>query len=139
MPSPFATHEHHEFMAAAHEALGSPNLQLALSRLGETLALGNRTAFERLAGSSLLRDKARAIKDETLAHLDVHIEQLDRAVTARGGHVHYATDGSEAVAIVREIVRQTGTKRIVKSKSMVTEEIHLNRHLQEDGLEVTET
>ncbi len=139
MPSQFATHEHHEFLAASHEALGSPNLQLALSRLGETLALGNRTAFEKLSGSSLLRDKARAIKDDTLAHLDVHIEQLERAVTARGGHVHYAVDGNEAVAIVREIVRQTGTRRIVKSKSMVTEEIHLNRHLEEDGLEVTET
>src|SRR5262245_8558332 len=75
MSSPFATHEHHEFLAASHEALGSPNLQLALSRLGETLAAGNRTAFEKLPGSSLLRDKARAIKDETLAHLDAHLEQ----------------------------------------------------------------
>jgi L-lactate dehydrogenase complex protein LldF len=139
MPSQFATHEHHEFLAASHEALGSPNLQLALSRLGETLALGNRTAFEKLSGSSLLRDKARAIKDETLAHLDVHIEQLERAVTARGGNVHFAVDGPESVAIVREVARKTGARRIVKSKSMVTEEIHLNRHLEEEGLEVTET
>ncbi|MBI3866573.1 MAG: iron-sulfur cluster-binding protein [Planctomycetia bacterium] len=139
MASRFATHEHHEFLAAAHEALESPNLQLALSRLGETLAAGNRTAFERLPGSSLLRDKARAIKDETLAHLDGHIEQLERAIVARGGHVHFATDGSAAVAIVREIIRKAGAKRVVKSKSMVTEEIHLNQHLEESGVEVTET
>jgi L-lactate dehydrogenase complex protein LldF len=139
MASPFATHEHHEFMAAAHEALGSPNLQLALSRLGETLAAGNRTAFEILPGSSLLRDKARAIKDDTLAHLDEHIEQLERAIGARGGHVHFATDGADAVAIVRKIIHQTGVKRVVKSKSMVTEEIHLNRHLEESEVEVTET
>src|SRR5207302_10540758 len=115
MPSSFATHEHHEFMAAAHEALGSPNLQLALARLGETLAAGNRTAFERLPGSSLLRDKARAIKDETLAHLDAHLEQLERAVVARGGHVHFADDGTDAVAIVREIIRSSGVKRVVQS------------------------
>ena len=139
MTSAFATHEHHEFLAASHEALGSPNLQLALSRLGETLALGNRTAFEKLPGSSLLRDKARAIKDETLAHLDVHLEQLERAVIARGGNVHWAADGTDAVAIVREIARSSGTRRVVKSKSMVTEEIHLNRHLEETGIEVTET
>jgi L-lactate dehydrogenase complex protein LldF len=139
MTSPFATHEHHEFLAASHEALGSPNLQLALSRLGETLAAGNRTAFERLPGSSLLRDKARAIKDETLAHLDEHLEQLERAIVARGGHVHYAADGLEAVAIVREIASRSGVRRVVKSKSMVTEEIHLNRHLEESGIEVTET
>lgn len=139
MPSPFATHEHHEFLAASREALASPNLQLALSRLGETLAAGNRSAFEKLAGSSLLRDKARAIKDETLAHLDVHLEQLERAVIARGGHVHYAADGPDAVAIVREIIKKDGVQRVVKSKSMVTEEIHLNKHLEESGVEVTET
>src|SRR6516162_2477526 len=129
MPSQFATHEHHEFLAASQEALGSPNLQLALPPLGETLAAGNRTAFERLPGSSLLRDKARAIKDETLAHLDAHIEQLERSITARGGHVHFATDGADAVAIVRDIIRAAGASRVVKSKSMVTEEIHLNQHL----------
>lgn len=139
MPSPFATHEHHEFLAASREALASPNLQLALSRLGETLAAGNRTAFEKLSGSSLLRDKARAIKDETLAHLDVHLEELERAVVSRGGHVHFASDGTDAVAIVREIIKTSGVSRVVKSKSMVTEEIHLNQHLEESGVEVTET
>jgi L-lactate dehydrogenase complex protein LldF len=139
MPSQFAVREHHEFLAASHEALRSPNLQLALSRLGETLAAGNKTAFERLPGSSLLRDKARAIKDEALAHLDQHIEQLERAVKARGGHVHFAADGNQAIAIVQEVVRAASVKRVVKSKSMVTEEIHLNRHLEEAGVEVTET
>src|SRR5437868_15439734 len=97
MVSRFAKHEHHEFLAASREALGSPNLQLALSRLGETLAAGNRTAFERLPGSSLLRDKARAIKDETLAHLDAHLADLERAVTARGGHVHFADEDRKSV------------------------------------------
>ncbi len=137
--SRFAIHEHHEFMEASAEAMASPNLQLALSRLGETLALGNRTAFEKLPGSSLLRDKARAIKDETLAHLDEHLEQLERSILARGGHVHFAADGDEANAIVAKIIRDRGVKRVVKSKSMVTEEIHLNAHLEKCGVEVTET
>ena len=139
MPSTFAIHEHHEFLAASREALDSPNLQIALNRLGETLALGNRNAFERLPGSSLLRDKARAIKDETLAHLDRYIEQLEAAVTARGGHVYFATDGDDANEIVARIASERGITKIVKSKSMVTEEIHLNRHLESLGMEVTET
>lgn len=139
MTSQFAIHEHHEFLAASEEALQSANLQIALSRLGETLAAGNKTAFEKLPGSSLLRDKARAIKDETLAHLDEHIETLEKAIIARGGHVHFADDGADAVEIVQRIVRERGVKTIVKSKSMVTEEIHLNRHLEETGVEVTET
>jgi L-lactate dehydrogenase complex protein LldF len=139
MPSPFAIHEHHEFLAASEEALASPNLQIALTRLGETLALGNRNAFERLPGSSLLRDRARAIKDETLAHLDRYIEQLADAVSAHGGHVYFAADGAEANEIVARIARDRAVTKIVKSKSMVTEEIHLNRHLEELGIEVTET
>ncbi|MSR59106.1 MAG: iron-sulfur cluster-binding protein [Planctomycetaceae bacterium] len=139
MTSRFAIHEHHEFLAASAEALESPNLQIALARLGETLAAGNKSAFEKLPGSSLLRDKARAIKDETLAHLDEHLVQLEKAVKARGGHVYFADDGADAVEIVKQIIRESGTQTIVKSKSMVTEEIHLNKHLEEAGVEVTET
>lgn len=137
--SPYAVHEHHEFLAASHEALNSPNLQTALHRLGETLAAGNRTAFEKLPGSSLLRDKARAIKDHTLAHLDQYLEQVEREVVARGGHVHFASDAADAQQIVAAIARQANVKRIVKSKSMVTEEIHLNKALAAAGFEVTET
>ncbi|MDB5385657.1 MAG: iron-sulfur cluster binding protein [Planctomycetaceae bacterium] len=137
--SPYAVHEHHDFMEASREALNSANLQTALNRLGETLAAGNRTAFELLPGSSLLRDKARSIKDHTLAQLDQYLEQLERAVIQRGGHVHYAADAADAQSIVVEIARQSGVKSIVKSKSMVTEEIHLNKHLEAAGFEVTET
>src|SRR5205814_8146819 len=69
----------------------------------------------------------------------VHLRPLERAVVAAGCHVHFAADGADAVAIVREIIHSSGVGRVVKSKSMVTEEIHLNRHLEESGVEVTET
>ncbi|MCY2962288.1 MAG: LutB/LldF family L-lactate oxidation iron-sulfur protein [Planctomycetota bacterium] len=139
MTSKYAVAEHNEFLAASAEALASPNLQIALSRLGETLAAGNKSAFEKLPGSSLLRDKARAIKDETLAHLDVHLATLEKSILARGGHVHFAADAADANEIVQRIIRERGVQRVVKSKSMVTEEIHLNKHLEEAGVEVTET
>lgn len=139
MTSKYAVQEHHEFMEASHEALASANLQLALLRLGETLAANNKSAFEKLPGSSLLRDQARTIKDRTLQHLDQHLETLEQAVQARGGKVHYAVDGTEACQIIAQIARATGVQKIVKSKSMVTEEIHLNKHLAESGLDVVET
>ena len=139
MTSKYAVAAHNEFIAASNEALQTPNLQLALSRLGETLAAGNKSAFEKLPGSSLLRDKARAIKDETLAQLDVHIQILEAAVRAKGGHVHYAADAADANEIVERIAKERGIRRVVKSKSMVTEEIHLNHHLEQAGIEVTET
>ena len=138
-PSRFAVAEHHEFMEASSEALQSPHLQIALARLGETLAAGNRNAFEKLPGSSLLRDKARAIKDEALAHLDELIVQLEKAIIARGGHVHFADDAADAAAILGKIIRDNGVKHVVKSKSMVTEEIHLNKHIEGMGVEGTET
>src|SRR4029079_2031447 len=55
------------------------------------------------------------------------------------GQVHFADDGAEACRIVLDLIRRVGGKRVVKSKSMTTEEIHLNRALEEGGLEVIET
>lgn len=138
-PSRFAVAEHHEFLEASELALQSPQLQVALARLGETLAAGNRNAFEKLPGSSLLREKARAIKDDALSRLDELIVQLETSIKSRGGHVHFADDGPDAVAILSKIIRDRGIKHIVKSKSMVTEEIHLNKHIEQLGVEVTET
>lgn len=137
--STYAEHEHHEFLAASREALANPGLQAALSRLGETLGQRNKDAFAALENSSLLRDRARAIKDATLAELDTHLETLEASIRRRGGHVHYAEDGAEACRIINEIVRQSGGKKVVKSKSMTSEEIHLNAALEAKGIEVVET
>lgn len=135
----YAAHEHHEFLAAANQALADLNLQSALSRLGETLAARNRDAFAALDRSDLLRQRTRAIKDATLAELDLHLETLDESVRRRGGEVHYADNGEEACQTILDIVRRVGARRVVKSKSMTTEEIHLNRALEAGGLDVVET
>lgn len=135
----YAQHEHHEFLAASDEALANASLQLALARLGDTLGQRNRDAFRELAGSSDLRDRARAIKDAALAELDVHLAALDDSVTKRGGQVHYAEDGAEACRIIIDIIRATGGKAAVKSKSMTSEEIHLNLALEAAGIQAVET
>jgi L-lactate dehydrogenase complex protein LldF len=139
MPSPYAVREHHDFLQASNEALQAANLQLALARLTGTLATGNRTAFAQLEGSDLLREKARHIKDQTLANLDRHLLELEQAVGRRGGHVHWAADAAEAREIIVDICRRRGLTRVVKSKSMATEEVHLNPALFEAGMQVTET
>jgi L-lactate dehydrogenase complex protein LldF len=86
-----------------------------------------------------LRDHAKQIKEHTLAHLDRYLEQLESAVLQRGGHVHWAATAEDARRIVVDIARQSGCKRVVKSKSMTTEEVHLNPALEAAGLKVTET
>lgn len=138
MTNTYAEHEHHEFLDASQQALKNGNLQLALLRLGESLGSRNREAFAALPGSNELRDRARAIKDRALAQLDRLMESLEQSVRARGGCVHYAADGADACAIINQIVGAPG-KRVVKSKSMTTEEIHLNAALEAAGHEVFET
>jgi len=126
-------------MAASKEALANANLQIALGRLGDTLGQRNKDAFALMPGSDDVRERARAIKDATLAELDRHLRTLDDSVTRLGGQVHYADDGGEACRIILDIIRRRGATRVVKSKSMTSEEIHLNAALEGAGVEVVET
>src|SRR5437870_13012266 len=119
----FTRYEHHDFLSAARQAQADPQLQAALSRLTGTLLAGNRRGFAALADSSRLRDHAKSIKEHTLAHLDRYLEQLEASVIRVGGKVHWAADAGEARGIVLQIARETQARRIVKSKSMTTEEI----------------
>src|ERR1700687_5790768 len=94
--SEYARHEHHDFMAAAGQALADPPLQAALVRLTGTLMAGNRRGYAALAESDKLRDHAKHIKEHTLAHLDQYLEQLEASVQRAGGKVHWAADAKEA-------------------------------------------
>jgi L-lactate dehydrogenase complex protein LldF len=113
---------HHEFLAASQEAMANPHLVAILGRLGDTLGKRNRDAWASFPTSDDTREKARAIKDATLAELDKHLETLEASVVARGGKVHWAADGGEACNIVLDLLQRRGAKSVVKSKSMATEE-----------------
>jgi L-lactate dehydrogenase complex protein LldF len=135
----YAKHEHHDFVGAVEQALADPPLQAALVRLTDTLMAGNHRGFASLANSDKLRDHAKQIKEHTLAHLDGYLAQLDASVRNTGGQVHWAADADEAREIVVGIARQAKCKHAVKSKSMTSEEVHLNPALEAAGIEVTET
>ncbi len=135
----YARHEHHDFLNAAGQALADPPLQAALVRLTDTLLAGNRRGYAALADSGALRDHAKRIKEHTLAHLDRYLEQLEASVQRLGGRVHWAATAEDARRIVVEIAQKSKCQRIVKSKSMTTEEVHLNPALETAGMEVTET
>ena len=135
----YLRHTHHEFEAASQEALANPGLQRILGQLGDSLGRRNREAWALLDRSDQIREKARAIKDQTLAELDRHLLALEKSVLARGGKVYWADNGAEACRQVLDIIRAAGGQRIVKSKSMTSEEIHLNEALQHAVLEVVET
>jgi len=87
----------------------------------------------------LARERAKNIKWKAIERLDEYLEQFETILTKRGGKVIWAEDGKQAVEEVLKIARAKNCKTIVKSKSMVTEEIHLNDHLEAHGIESVET
>ncbi len=85
------------------------------------------------------RDRVRAIRLHSLRNLDRLIGRFAEKLTAAGGIVHFASDADEANLIVAGILRDTGSRRVVKAKTMVSEEIELNPYLQARGFSVVET
>jgi L-lactate dehydrogenase complex protein LldF len=127
------------FRTRAGHALHDAFLQEALT-VATTKFIGlRREAFAAFPDGEALRDRARQIKEATLQRLDDHLERLIDNVERRGGHVHYATTADEARRIVLDIARRTGARMAVKSKSMATEEIHLNEALAAAGVTPVET
>jgi L-lactate dehydrogenase complex protein LldF len=118
-------------------ALGDPKLQLAI--YSATGRLAERRRENLTDDFQELRQYAHDIKKHTLDHLDFYLEQMEKNVETRGGKVIWAKDGAEACAFIQKLARDRGVKVIVKSKSMTTEEIHLNDHLEKDGVEAVET
>jgi L-lactate dehydrogenase complex protein LldF len=127
------------FRANASVALADPRLQSALANLPGGLVAGRRTAVAAVPEFEALREEARAIRDATLANLATHLEAFEAKATAMGSKVHWATDAAQALNQISDICRSANARLIVKGKSMVTEEIGLNAHLQNAGFETLET
>ena len=88
---------------------------------------------------SLAREKAKNLKWKAIETLDKQLETFEAAITRRGAKVIWAEDAAQALEEVRKICERKNCKTIVKSKSMVTEEIHLNPFLEKQGIESVET
>ena len=127
------------FKARAGEKLADVRLQGALKKLQGNFVKGRADRIAELDNFQDIRDAAAAIRDRTLAHLDVYLETFERNATARGAVVHWAETHDDVNRIVNEIAAQHGVRKVIKSKSMVTEECGLNDALIAAGLEVVET
>ena len=86
-----------------------------------------------------LRDLASQIKDNVLANLGSYLEEFEKNAKANNIHVHWAKDAEEHNRIVLGILQEKRCKAIVKSKSILTEECHLNPYLEKNGVEVVDT
>ena len=130
-----------EFDRKIHDTLADANLQLAIYTSTARLKQG-RVALvgdEALPDYQELRTQAHAIKKHAIENLDHYLEEFERNVAARGGHVVYCKDGTEVSDFVLALAKERGARLIVKSKSMTTEEVDLNERLEHHGLESVET
>lgn len=127
------------FPEAARAALADEQLRVNLGRATATIRTKRAAVVAERADWEALRLAGAAIKDEVLRDLPALLEQLECAMTAAGGTVHWARDAPEANAIVAAIVRAHGSSEVVKVKSMATQEIELNEALRQEGIDVWET
>jgi len=130
---------HINMVANTKRALQDADLQGALNHALVRFRRRRTDAVAEVPEWEALRDLAGEIKAHALAHLDVYLTQLESRIAALGGTVHWASDAVEARRIIADLVRTRGVRRVVKSKSMTTEEIHLNRALEAAGVAVVET
>ncbi|MED0801781.1 LutB/LldF family L-lactate oxidation iron-sulfur protein [Bacillus safensis] len=111
----------------------------AVSSAQERLYERRLSASEELGNWEKWRELGEEIRQHTLTHLDDYLYQLSENVSARGGHVFFAKTKEEASAYIQDVAQKKAAKKVVKSKSMVTEEIEMNQALEEIGCEVVES
>ena len=126
-----------DHLTSIQSTLANPKLQTAIYAGTGRLADGRRKSL--LPDWQELRQHAHDIKQHTLDHLDWYLEELERNIVARGGKVIWASTGDEASDFIQNLAHVRGVKLVVKSKSMTTEEIHLNERLEHAGIEAVET
>ena len=94
---------------------------------------------QQFSNIGLAREKAKNLKWKAIETLDKQLEKFEAAIIKKGARVIWAEDAQQALAAVQKICEAKNCKTIVKSKSMVTEEIHLNDFLEKNGIESVET
>jgi len=133
-------------MSSKHRASKAEHIRRVLATEGDAVA-ENTQGFNRGRYDSVadledyegLKEEARAIKEDAIERLPELIEELRAAVEDNGGTLYLADDAEDANEYVREVVADADGERVVKSKSMTSEELELNEALDGDGVDVVET
>ncbi|MFZ1828516.1 MAG: LutB/LldF family L-lactate oxidation iron-sulfur protein [Candidatus Competibacteraceae bacterium] len=121
------------------KALNDGQLRRNLRTAMDTLGLRRRTLFSDPVAFEQLRARGDAIRQRALRKLPELLEQLERKCTENGIQVHWAETPAEANQICLDIIQRHHATRVIKGKSMVSEEMHLNHFLEERGIEALET
>ena len=127
------------FPDAARTAVADSQLRRNLTHATTAIRVKRARVVAELDDWEQLRQAAKAIKDHVLANLGSYLPRLEENVTRAGGHVHWARDAVEANAIVTNLVKAANASKVVKVKSMATQETGLNEALAASGITAVET
>jgi L-lactate dehydrogenase complex protein LldF len=128
-----------DFQENVARALNDQQLRRNLRTAMSSLSLKRKAVFSDPEEFARLRNLGNAIRQRALSQLPELLEKLEKQCTVNGIQVHWAETTAEANQIFLEIIRRHQATRVIKGKSMVSEEMHLNRFLEENGIEVLET
>lgn len=128
-----------KFQKAAHHELNDVTKRRNYQYATTTIRVKRQAVVDEVDDWQDLREAGSTIKRDVAARMPELLEQFEENVTARGGHVHWARDSKEANEIIQDLVRATGEDKVVKIKSMATQEIALNDELEKAGIFAQET
>ncbi len=127
------------FQSNVRESLKEAEKVQRRDMLGLFMPLVRDAAVQQFDGFEQLRQHVRGIKQHSLDNLHHYLSRFVHEAQSNGNQVHFARDADEMNSTVLDICQRHNAQRIAKGKSMVTEETHLNHHLQRAGLDVIET
>jgi L-lactate dehydrogenase complex protein LldF len=127
------------FSERAAVSLADPKLRANLAYVNDRQISSRIEAMSSLKDPDALRDDASRIRSAVLSRLDEHLDRLATGWESHGGTVYFADDATDATSYVRNVALEAGATLAVKSKSMASEEIGLNRALEDAGVEPVET
>jgi L-lactate dehydrogenase complex protein LldF len=127
------------FKARAGQKLADVRLQQNLKVLSQRWTVGRANAILELDDFEATRTEAVERRNRALQNLDVWLERFEQEATRRGATVLWAETPEEASRLVVQIAKKHAVRKVTKSKSMVSEEMALNRHLEAEGIQVVET
>ncbi|HYK72893.1 MAG TPA: LutB/LldF family L-lactate oxidation iron-sulfur protein [Pseudoneobacillus sp.] len=128
-----------DFNNRVQDGISNTFMRSAVSEAQDRLKTRRLDAAEELGNWEEWRSHGEEIRQHVLENLDYYLHQLSENVARRGGHVFFAETKEDATNYIRDVIQKKDGKKVVKSKSMVTEEINLNAVLEESGCEVIET
>jgi L-lactate dehydrogenase complex protein LldF len=127
-----------QFHELSSEALEDSFLREALERASSSFHAAKTDAVDSMPDWEELRQRGHDRKNRAIENLPEALEVFEKNLRSRGGEVHYCEDGASARDKILSIIRSSEGRSVTKSKSMVTEEIDLNDHLEAAGLSVLE-